>query len=434
MTGNRRLHLNAVIFGLGSHEAAWRLPESDPLAVTDLGYWTGIAHRAEDAGFDALFLGDVLALQEAADRHLSEAMDPFVILSALAATTRRIGLIGTASTTFDHPYHLARRFAALDHISDGRAGWNVVTSSNAREAHNFGLDAMPDHTERYARADDTLAAVKKLWQSWDADARQPDKQSGRYFDPTRVHTVNHTGPYVRTAGPLNLPRCPQSRPLIAQAGSSETGRDFAARHADLVFTVQSDIGDARAFYADMKGRTKAAGRDPDSVRIVPGIVPIAAPDGAAAEQRLADLGALTNLDHVRAKLGAFLGVDMESYDLDVPLPPDLADAAANQSSKSRVAVLIGIARRENMTLRQLLMRLATGRGHLLAIGTGSDIADIVEEWFETGAADGFNVMCPVMPADLQAFSDLVIPELEGRGLFAPRAVGPLRARYGLPPV
>jgi FMN-dependent oxidoreductase (nitrilotriacetate monooxygenase family) len=271
-----RMGLNAVIFGLGSHEAGWRMPESDPLASTDIDYWIDIAKRAEAGGFDALFLGDVLALQQGADRHLSDAMDPIVILSALAAKTKRIGLIGTASTSFDHPYHLARRFASLDHISGGRAGWNIVTSSNALEAQNFGLDTMPEHDQRYARAADVVDAALALWDSWDADARIADKQSGRYLDPAKVRVVDHRGPFIRTRGPLNVPRSPKGRPLLAQAGASEAGRDFAARYADLVFTVQASLPEAQAFYADMKARAVRHGRSPDSILIYPGIVPIAA--------------------------------------------------------------------------------------------------------------------------------------------------------------
>ncbi|TDK29607.1 LLM class flavin-dependent oxidoreductase [Rhizobium deserti] len=233
----RRLHLNAVIFGLGSHEAAWRLRESEPFAIMTLDYWVDIATRAEAGGFDALFLGDVLALQEGADRHLSNTMDPFVILSALAAVTTRIGLIGTASTSFDHPFHLARRFGSLGHISKGRAGWNIVTSSNAREAHNFGLDEMPEHAERYARAEDVVTAVKALWDSWEIGAQFADKTSGQYLDVTKVHRVDYSGAYVQGRGPLSIPRPPQGRPVLAQAGSSPAGRAFAARHADIVFTV-----------------------------------------------------------------------------------------------------------------------------------------------------------------------------------------------------
>lgn len=407
----RRMGLNAVIFGLGSHEAGWRMPESNPLASTDLDYWIDIAQRAEAGGFDALFLGDVLALQQSADRHLSDAMDPFVILSALAAVTKRIGLIGTASTSFDHPYHLARRFASLDHISRGRAGWNIVTSSNALEAQNFGLDVMPEHGQRYARAADVVEAAMALWDSWDDDARIADKEAGRYLDPAKLRTVNHDGPFVRTRGPLNVPRSPGGRPLLAQAGASEAGRDFAARYADLVFTVQSSLPEAQEFYADMKARAVRMGRSPESLRIFPGIVPIVAATQEKAEARLAQMNSFMVIEHVRAKLSEFLGADLSRADLDAPLPSHVTTAAPNQSSQSRAAVLIGIARRDQLTMRQLLMRMASGRGHLVAVGTGSEVAATMNQWFAAGAADGFNVMAPVMPHDLQCFIDIVLPHL-----------------------
>ncbi|WP_172122676.1 LLM class flavin-dependent oxidoreductase [Devosia sp. 919] len=425
--------LNAVIYGLGSHEAGWRMPESNALASTDLGYWTDIARRAEAGGFDALFLGDVLALQQSADRHLSDAMDPFIILSALAAVTERIGLIGTASTSFDHPFHLARRFASLDHLSGGRAGWNVVTSSNALEAHNFGLDAMPEHGERYARAADVTAAVLALWSSWQADARIADKQAGRYLDLAKVRTVDHHGQFVRTRGPLNVPRSPQGRPLLAQAGASEAGRDFAARYADLVFTVQADLAEAQLFYRDMKARASRHGRPPESLLIYPGIVPIAAPTRAQAEERLVQLNGFMVPEHALAKLSEFLGTDLSAAQLDDPLPPFVGAGAPSQSSQSRVAVLVGIAKREGLSLRQLLMRLASGRGHLLAVGTGAEIAATMQEWFDQGAADGFNVMAPLMPADLQSFVDLVIPELTASGLFNASGETLLRQRVQLGP-
>lgn len=409
----RRMGLNAVIFGLGSHEAAWRMPESDPLSSTDLDYWIDIAQRAEEGGFDALFLGDVLALQQSADRHLSDAMDPIVILSALAAVTKRIGLIGTASTSFDHPFHLARRFASLDHISKGRAGWNIVTSSNALEAQNFGLETMPEHDQRYARAADVVEATIALWDSWDSDALIAEKDTGRYLDRAKVRPVDHAGPFVRTRGPLNVPRTPRGRPLLAQAGASEAGRDFAARYADLVFTVQSSLAEAQEFYADMKARALRLGRTPESLRIFPGIVPIAAATQEEAEARLAQMNSIMVVEHVLAKLSEFLGADLSAADLDAPLPAEIGTGAPNQSSQSRVAVLVGIARRDRLTLRQLLMRLSSGRGHLLAVGTGPQIAATMQEWFEADAADGFNVMAPVMPHDLQSFINLVMPHLEG---------------------
>ena len=435
MTKSRRMGLNAVIFGLGSHEAGWRMPESNAVASTDLDYWIDVARRAENGGFDALFLGDVLALQQSADRHLSDAMDPLVILSALAAVTTRIGLIGTASTSFDHPFHLARRFASLDHITKGRAGWNIVTSSNPLEAYNFGLDAMPDHGDRYARAADVTEAVLALWDSWQVDARIADKQTGIYLDPLRVRCVDHDGPFVRSRGPLNVPRSPQGRPILAQAGASEAGRDFAARYADMVFTVQSDLIEAQAFYRDMKGRAASHGRAPESLMIYPGIVPIAAPTRHQAEDRLAQMNGFMVVEHVLAKLSEFLGVDLSQADLDDTLPETIgANAAKSQSSQSRVAVLVGIARRDRLSLRQLLMRLASGRGHLLAVGTGADIADTMQDWFDNGAADGFNVMAPVMPGDLARFIDFVIPELAERTLFAVDHQPTLRQRLRLPAI
>jgi FMN-dependent oxidoreductase (nitrilotriacetate monooxygenase family) len=407
----RRMHLNAVIYGLGSHEAAWRMPESDPRALTKLSFWTDLAQRAEAASFDALFLGDVLTLQAGADKHLSDAMDPIVIMSALAAVTTRIGLIATASTTFDHPFHLARRFACLDHISNGRAGWNIVTSSNQLEAQNFGLDAMPGHGERYARAADVVDAAIALWASWEADAKVADQESGQYLDPAKVHRIAYEGPFVRTAGPLNVPRPPGGRPVLAQAGSSEEGRAFAASRADIVFTVQSDLADARDFYNDIKARAVRAGRDPQSIRVLPGIVPIAAATRKEAEARLLQLNSFANLEHLIAKGSEFLGVDLRQADLDQPLPEKLTMEAGNQASSSRVAALVGIARRGKLTVRQLLARLASGRGHLLAVGTGQEIASTMREWFEGGAADGFNVMCPVLPGDLTTFAEHVMPEL-----------------------
>jgi N-acetyl-S-(2-succino)cysteine monooxygenase len=428
----RRLHLNAVIYGLGSHEAAWRLPETDPFSIMTLDYWADIARRAERGGFDALFLGDVLALQEGADKHLSNTMDPFVILSALAAVTTRIGLIGTASTSFDHPFHLARRFGSLDHISKGRAGWNIVTSSNELEAQNFGLVSMPDHSQRYARAEDMVTAVKALWGSWETGAQLVDKASGQYLDVTKVHRVDHSGPYVQSRGPLNIPRPPQGRPVLAQAGSSPAGRAFAARHADIVFTVQSSLPEAQEFYAEMKALAKAAGRNPDHLLIMPGIIPVVGETLEDAESRLAEMNGFAVHDHLMAKLSAFLGRDLSRMDLDAPLPNETEPSIGNQASQSRVAALTGIARRDGLTLRQLLLRLASGRGHILAVGTGTHVASVMQDWFESAAADGFNVMCPVMPGDLQSFNDMVMPELKRRRLRTDLDTGMLRERYRLP--
>lgn len=431
-TVGRKLHLNAVVYGLGSHEAAWRMPESDPFATMTLEYWLDIAKKAEEGGFDALFLGDVLALQESADRHLSNTMDPFVLLSALASVTRRIGLIGTASTSFDHPFHLARRIGSLDHISGGRAGWNIVTSSNELEAHNFGLSTMPDHSSRYDRAEDVVTAIKALWDSWGEGAQIADKHQGQYLDLKLVRPVNHAGPYVQTRGPLNIPRCPQGQPVLAQAGSSAKGRAFAARHADIVFTVQPSLAEAQAFYAEMKERAALEGRNPDHLLVMPGIVPVVGRSRSEADERLAAMNAVVEPEHLMAKLSSFLNRDLSGFELDQPIP-DLQDVSVqNQSSKSRVDALLGISKTQHLTLRQLLLRLASGRGHLLAVGSGEAVFETMIEWFENAAADGFNVMCPVMPSDLQAFNDLVMPLLRGYGARPEPTSMMLRSQFGLP--
>jgi N-acetyl-S-(2-succino)cysteine monooxygenase len=429
---SRFLRLNAVVFGLGNHEAAWRMPESDALGSTSLAHWLRLAQTAEAAGFDSLFLGDVLALLQGADKHMSDTMDPIVILSAMAAVTSRIGLIGTASTSFDSPYHLARRFASLDHISNGRAGWNIVTSSNILEARNFGLDALPDHAERYARAAEVVDAVVALWDSWDDDARQPNKADGHYLDAAKLHPVNYHGNFVRTAGPLNTPRPPQGRPVLVQAGSSEDGRALAASRADVVFTAHTTLESAVAFYTDIKARARAAGRDPDQVLVMPGIMPVVAATRREAEARLDDINGVIVRDHAMAQLSEYLQVDARNFELDSPLPASIGDESSSQANKSRFSLIVDLARRDHLTVRQLLQRVGGGRGHFLQAGTASEIADTMQQWFEAGAADGFNVMCPVLPGDLQSFSDLVVPELIGRGLRPETpAGGTLRQAYGI---
>jgi FMN-dependent oxidoreductase (nitrilotriacetate monooxygenase family) len=433
MASERRfLRLNAVVYGLGNHEAAWRMPESDPFATTSLAHWTRLAQIAEATGFDSLFLGDVLALLQGAERHLSDAMDPLVILSALASVTSRIGLIGTLSTSFEAPYHIARRFASLDHITGGRAGWNIVTSSNRLEARNFGLDGLPDHAERYAKASDVVDAAIALWDSWDADARIADKQAELYFDPAKVRAVDHDGPFVRTAGPLNTPRSPQGRPLLVQAGSSEDGRTLAATYADVVFTAQLSLEDARAFYQDIKARAARAGRDPDTVLVMPGIMPVVAGTRAEAQARLDAIDGVIVREHALEQLSEYLQTDARAFNLDAELPEGVGGEERSQANKSRFALIVTLARREGLTVRQLLQRVGGGRGHFLQAGTAAEIADTMQEWFENGAADGFSVMSPVLPYDLESFGALVVPELRGRGLLGGGDGATLRQRLGLP--
>ncbi|MGV8950518.1 MAG: LLM class flavin-dependent oxidoreductase [Cypionkella sp.] len=412
----RHLILNAVVFGLGNHEAAWRMPESDPFASTSLAHWVELAQIAEAAGFDTFFLGDVLSLLPGAENHLSDTMDPLVILSALAAVTSRIGLIGTLSTSFEPPFHIARRFASLDHITGGRAGWNIVTSSNVLEARNFGIEALPDHKDRYAMAADVVDATLALWNSWDKDARLGNKASGQYFDPAKVRPVNHAGRFVQTAGPLNVPRSPQGRPLLVQAGSSDDGRDLASRYADLVFTAQSSLEGAQDFYSDIKHRAAKHGRDPYRVLVLPGIMPVVGRTREQAQARLDEINGNVVHQHSVALLSEYLQTDISTLDLDAPLPSHIGDESQTQANKSRFTLIVQLARREDITLRQLLQRVGGGRGHYLLAGTAEDIADTMQEWFTSGAADGFSVMCPVLPGDLRSFSELVVPVLKNRGL------------------
>lgn len=421
--------LNAVVFGLGNHEAAWRMPESDAFGSTKLSHWLELARIAEAAGFDTLFLGDVLSLLPGAEKHLSDTMDPLITLSALAALTERIGLIGTLSTSFEPPFHIARRFASLDHISGGRAGWNIVTSSFATEAKNFGTEALPDHRDRYAMAADVVDATLALWQSWDADARLGDKESGQYFDPAKVRAADHEGPFVKTAGPLNVPRSPQGRPLLVQAGSSDDGRNLAARYADVIFTAQASMEDAVAFRQDIRERAVAHGRNADDVRVLPGIMPVVGATPKDAQARLDAINGQLVHHHAVALLSEFLQTDIEQFDLDAPLPAEIGDETRSEANKSRFALLMRIARRENLTVRQLLQRVGGGRGHYLQAGTPEEIADTMEAWFRAGAADGFSVMSPVLPADLRVFAQTVVPVLRARGLIAEvPASGPLRER------
>ncbi|MBY5970859.1 NtaA/DmoA family FMN-dependent monooxygenase [Ferrimonas balearica] len=398
--------LNAVVFGYGSHEAAWRHPDMEPTAPLTLPHWIQCAQQAEAAGFDGLFLGDILCLQDRPEDHPSETLDPFMVLAAVAGATSRLRLTGTASTSFNHPWHLARRILSLHHLSAGRAGWNIVTSSYPQEAENFGWPEMPGTEERYARAEEVVAAVRALWGGWDGITRLADQAAGRWLDttPPRVHA---TGRFGAIHGALNLSPAPWDRPLLAQAGSSPAGLAFAARNADQVFTVQSDMAEARAFRDRARALAAAAGRDPDAIAVLPGLIPFVAETAEAAEAELATLTQRLNLDHATAKLERFLGLTLAGLTLDAPVPFGPGDLAPNAFSNSRAHVLLGEARQKALTLRQLLARFAAGRGHLLVVGTGEQVAGVMRQWVEAGAADGFNVMPPLLPQGIERFGQLV---------------------------
>ncbi|MFJ8943377.1 LLM class flavin-dependent oxidoreductase [Streptomyces sp. NPDC102395] len=430
----RRLHLNAFLMNTGHHEASWRLPESDPYAHVELGHYVRLARTAERGTFDSLFLADGPQLWGDIAQRPAGALEPLTLLTALATATEHIGLIATASTSYNSPYNLARKFASLDIISGGRAGWNIVTTAGAEAARNFGLDAEPAHAERYARAAEFLDVALKLWDSWEDDAIVADKAAGVWGDDAKIHPARHKGRYFSVEGALNVPRSPQGHPLLVQAGSSQDGKAFAARYAEAVFTAQQTIEDARAFYAGLKSLTAAAGRGPGHIKVLPGIVPVLGSTQAEAEANERLLEDHIVHEHGVRRLEQLLQLEPGTLELDAELPAGLPSEDAVEGAKSRYTLVVALARRERLTVRQLIGRLGGGRGHLTVAGTPEQVADTIETWFTQGAADGFNIMPAVLPSGLEAFVDHVVPILRARGLLRTEYDGrhTLRERYGLP--
>jgi FMN-dependent oxidoreductase (nitrilotriacetate monooxygenase family) len=426
------MHFNLFIIDTGHHEASWRLPESDARANTDVDYYERLARAAEAAKFDSLFLADSPVLWNDPGRRPSGRLEPITLLTALARATQRIGLISTASTSYNDPYNLARRFASLDHISGGRAGWNIVTTAGDDAARNFGLDAQPAHAERYARAAEFVEVSRKLWDSWEDDAVVADKERGVHAEAGRVHPIEHVGRFFRVHGPFDVPRSPQGHPVLVQAGSSQDGKEFAARYAEAVFTAQQTLADGQAFYADLKRRAHAAGRHPDEIKILPGIVPVLGSTEAEARALDDELDRLILAEQARDRLAKLLNVAPERLELDAPLPADLPDEDEIEGAKSRYTLVVELGRRENLTVRQLIGRLGGGRGHRTMAGTPEQVADTIEHWCTHGAADGFNVMPAVLPSGLELFAAHVVPILQKRGLFRTEYEGTtLREHYGL---
>lgn len=426
----RQLHLNAFLMSSGHHEAAWRLPESNAHADFDVAHWVRLAQLAERGKLDSLFLADGPALWHSAEHRPAGSLDPLILLTVLAGATERIGLIATASTTYNSPYNLARRFNSLDHVSGGRAGWNIVTTSSRGAAQNFGLDVHPDPAARYARAGEFVDIALKLWDSWEDGANLGDKAAGRYADPAKIHPIGHHGEHYRVEGPLNAPRSPQGHPLLVQAGSSTAGKALAARYAEAVFTAQQTLADGQAFYADLKGQAEAAGRDRDALKILPGVVPILGGTEAEAQARAQQFDDLIVPAYGLAQLAETLQVPVELFDLDAQLPAEIPDG--DPDSPSRPALIVALARRDRLTVRELIGRLGGGRGHWTLTGTPEQVADELQTWFEQGAADGFNVMGAALPSDLEAFIEQVVPILRARGLFREDYEGTtLRDHYGL---
>ena len=416
------------------HTAAWRYPGAFPDANFNFGHYQRFVETLERGRFDAFFMADHLAVMNMPMPALKRSatvtsFDPLTLLPALAVTTQHLGLIATASTTYNDPYHVARKFASLDHISEGRAGWNIVTSANPDEAMNFGLEHHMEHDERYVRAREFYDVVTGLWDSWADDAFIRDVDTGVYFDPDRLHVLGHKGKYLSVRGPLNVARSPQGWPLIVQAGSSEVGRQLAAETAEMVFSAANNLDDGKRYYADVKKRARAAGRNPDHVKILPGAFVVVGDTVEQAREKKALLDSLVHSDSGIATLGVLLGTDVSGFDLDSPLP-EIPQSNASQSGRQK---LIDMAERDNLTVRQMAQYVGGSFSTLEIVGTAQTIADEMEAWLLSDACDGFNIMFPFLPDGLDDFVDQVVPELQRRGLFRREYEGKtLRENLGLP--
>lgn len=433
MTTPRQLKLGAFMRPVSIHTGAWRYPNAWRDANFNFAHLKRLIQTLEKARFDAFFMADHLAMLnmpiEALKRsHTATSFEPFTLLSALSQATEHIGLVATASTTFDEPFHIARRFASLDHLSNGRAGWNVVTTSNPDAALNFGLEEHLDHDQRYARAREFYDVVTGLWDSWADDAFIRDADSGVYFDPDKLHTLNHKGQYLSVRGPLHIARPPQGWPVIVQAGASEPGRQLAAETAEVIFVAPGTLDEGREFYADVKGRMARIGRDPDHLKILPGAFVVVGDTVEEARRIRAHLDSLVHEQSAIASLSVALGVDASRFNLDGFLPP-IPPTNASRSTQERV---LALADREQLTVRQLAQRLG-GYAGLSFVGTAQTIADEMQTWLETHGSDGFNIMFPWLPGGLDDFVAKVIPELQARGIFRKEYEGTtLRENLGLP--
>ena len=419
MTQQRQLHLNLFIQSRGHHEASWRHRKASPRAMTDIAYLKELAQTAERGLFDSIFLADALALWDDVSRAPHNWLEPITALAALSEATQRIGLIATASTTYTEPFNLARQFASIDHISGGRVGWNIVTSWSVAAAANYSGLRQISHGDRYERADEYMQVVTGLWDSWADDAVLDDKASGQYAAADKIRAVDHSGQHYNVKGPLNIPRCPQGRPVFVQAGSSEAGRNFAAKYAEAIFTAQMEKTTAQDFYRDVKDRVVRAGRDTAQACILPGLSPLIGSTEQEANTLRDELNALSDPEVGRKRLsGRFGGHDFSHLPLDKPLAPeDFPDPSTVEAARSRTEIIVNLVRRERPTLRELLTKLAGARGHYTFVGTPEQVADLIEDWFNDRAADGFNLMPPVLPWMLDVFVAEVIPILQRRGLF-----------------
>src|SRR6202040_1489849 len=434
MSGSRQLHLGAFMRPTTIHTGAWRYPGAFPDANFNFAHLKRFAQTLERAKFDAFFMADHLAvlnmpLDALKHSHTVTSFEPFTLLSALAMVTEHLGLMATGSTTFDSPYHVARRFASLDHLSGGRAGWNIVTTSNPDAALNFGLDDHMEHGERYRRAREFYDVVTGLWDSWADDAFVRDVEDGIFFDPAKMHVLNYKGKYFSVRGPLNIARPVQGWPVIVQAGASEAGRQLAAETAEAVFTAQNNLAAGREFYADLKGRMEKLGRAREHLKILPACFVVVGDTIEEARAKRAKLDSLVDYANAIASLSIALGHDASKFDPDGPLPDHIPESNASKSGRQRA---IDLARSENLTVRQLAQRLG-GPAGLAMVGTPASIADEMEEWLTSEGSDGFTIQFPYLPGGLDDFVERVVPELWRRGIFRREYEGKtLRENLGLP--
>ncbi|MCC0806839.1 LLM class flavin-dependent oxidoreductase [Methylobacterium sp. W2] len=426
----RQLHLNVNLLHSGVYPSAWRLTDSQADAFIDIAHYVRVAGIAERGLFDAIFLADTPSISDRIDYRPFNALEPTIVLASLAAATTRIGLIATASTSYNEPFNLARRFASLDHVSAGRVGWNVVTTADAAASRNFGLQAAVDHAARYDRAREFVDVVHALWDSWEDDAFLGDKATGRFVDTAKVHAIAHRGTTFSVDGPLNVPRSPQGRPVTVQAGGSNDGRDLAAATAEAVFTLSQTIEDGVAYARDLRARAATFGRPPGSIVILPGLATVIGSTEAEARRRQDELWELVPIEYSLARLAGTLQIAPERLDLDKPLP-DRLPLPAN-ANHTMFQGTVALARRDTLTVRQLLRALGGGVGHRILVGTPEAVADDIEAWFRAGAADGFNLMPDVLPSGLETFVETVVPILQKRGLFRTAYAGTtLRDHLGL---
>lgn len=409
----RQLKLGFILHGVGPGWDDWRHPDAQVDASTSFAFYKRQAIAAERGKFDYLFVADSVSINARSSPHYLNRFEPLTILSAVAAVTEHIGLVGTATVSYIEPYNLARQFASLDHISGGRAGWNVVTSWLEGSAANFGKEEHLAHDVRYRLAEEYLDVVKGLWDSWEDDALVRDKQSGQFLDPDKLHELNHAGEFLKVKGPLNISRSPQGQPVIFQAGSSEDGRNFAAKHAEAIFTHQDDLAQGQTFYADIKARARGFGRDPDQLFVVPGARPVIGSTETEAEEKYRELASLVNLENTLRALGrGFNDHNFSVYDPDGPFPHAVAEEGfkSNQSASARVLALAD----EGLTLREIALQVATPRGNF--VGTPEQIADRFEHWLNERGSDGFNLF-ESLPGQLEVFVDEVVPILQRRGIY-----------------